>query len=171
MAGAKRARYHSSLMDADITEPGEKLENLEETYVVFITENDVLGKGLPLYHIDRVIAETGTLFGDEAHILYVNGAYRDDSPVGKLMHDFSCTKPEEMYYKPLEERTRYFKENEEGVGIMCRAMEEVSNEAKQKERKRVVNRLLSKGKTIPEIADTLDLSVTEIKEIVFDAKE
>lgn len=70
------------LMDADITEPGEKLENLEETYVVFITENDVLGKGLPLYHIDRVIAETGDLFGDEAHILYVNGAYRDDSPVG-----------------------------------------------------------------------------------------
>ena len=51
-AGARRARYHSSLMDADITEPGEKLENLEETYVIFITENDVLGKELPLYHID-----------------------------------------------------------------------------------------------------------------------
>ena len=28
-ARARRARYHSSLMDADVAEPGEKLENLE----------------------------------------------------------------------------------------------------------------------------------------------
>lgn len=178
-AGAKRARYHSSLMDADITEPGEKLENLEETYVVFITENDVLGKGLPLYHIDRVIAETGTLFGDEAHILYVNGAYRDDSPVGKLMHDFSCTEPEDMHYKPLEERTRYFKENEEGVGSMCREMEKMRNEAaskaakeaKQEERKRIVNGLLSKGKTISEIADMLDLPMATIEMLITELRE
>lgn len=40
-AGAKRARYHSSLIDANVTEPGEKLENLAETYVIFITERDV----------------------------------------------------------------------------------------------------------------------------------
>lgn len=70
-AGAKRARYHSSLIDANVTEPGEKLENLVETYVIFITEHDVLGKGKPIYHIDRVIKETGENFGDEAHILYV----------------------------------------------------------------------------------------------------
>ena len=79
-AGAKRARYHSSLIDANVTEPGEKLENLVETYVIFITEHDVLGKGKPIYHIDRVIKETGENFGDEAHILYVNGEYRDESP-------------------------------------------------------------------------------------------
>ena len=71
-AGVRRARYHSSLMDADVTEPGEKFENLCESYVIFITENDVLGKGLPLYHIDRVISETGEFFGDDSHIIYVN---------------------------------------------------------------------------------------------------
>ena len=38
-AGAKRARYNSSLMDANVTEPGEKYENLCESYVIFITEN------------------------------------------------------------------------------------------------------------------------------------
>lgn len=87
-AGAKRARYHSSLIDANVTEPGEKLENLVETYIIFLTECDVLGKGKPIYHIDRVIKETGENFGDEAHILYVNGEYRDESPIGILMHDF-----------------------------------------------------------------------------------
>lgn len=62
---------------------------------------------------------------------------------------------------------------------MCKAVEEMrdevaskaAKEAKQEERKRIVNGILSKGKTIPEIADMLDLPVAEIKELVFDAKE
>lgn len=31
------------------------------------------------------------LFGDGSHILYVNGKYRGNDEIGKLMHDFSCT--------------------------------------------------------------------------------
>ena len=71
-AGVKRARYNSSLIDANVTEPGDEYEKLNETYVIFITENDVLGGGHPIYHIDRAIKETGTLFGDESHIIYVS---------------------------------------------------------------------------------------------------
>ena len=44
-AGAKRARYNSSLIDANITEAGDKYDALTETYVIFITENDVLKAG------------------------------------------------------------------------------------------------------------------------------
>ena len=40
--GAKRARYNSSLIDANVTEPGDEYEALNETYVIFITENDTL---------------------------------------------------------------------------------------------------------------------------------
>ena len=165
-AGARRARYHSSLMDADITEPGEKLENLEETYVIFITENDVLGKELPLYHIDRVISETGEYFGDDAHIIYVNGAYRDDSPVGKLMHDFSCTDPEQMVYEPLAKRTRYSKEDMKGVGSMCRALEEMRNETEYATKKRIIERLLTRGgMTVQEVADTIELPLADVEAI------
>ena len=32
------------------------------------------------------------------HILYVNGEYRGDSDLGKLMHDFNCIDAEEMYF-------------------------------------------------------------------------
>lgn len=42
-ARVKRARYNSSLIDANVTEPGDQYQKLNETYVVFITENDVLG--------------------------------------------------------------------------------------------------------------------------------
>ena len=163
-AGAKRARYHSSLIDANVTEPGDKLENLVETYVIFITENDVLGKGKPLYHIDRVIKETGENFGDEAHILYVNGAYRDESPIGILMHDFSCTDAKDMKYRTLAERVRYFKEDEKGVAAMCKAMEDMRNEAKLEERKEIACSLLVDGElSYEKIAKHTGFTVEEIQ--------
>ena len=165
-AGAKRARYHSSLIDANVTEPGDKLENLVETYVIFITENDVLGKGKPLYHIDRVIKETGENFGDEAHILYVNGEYRDESPIGILMHDFSCTDAKDMKYRALAERVRYFKEDEKGVATMCKAMEDMRNEAKLEERKEIACSLLADGElSYEKIAKHTGFTVEEIQKL------
>ena len=50
-AEVRRARYNSGLMDANITEPGDRYDQLYETYVIFITENDILKAGLPIYHI------------------------------------------------------------------------------------------------------------------------
>ena len=35
-AGVKRARYNSSILDANITEAGDKYEDLNESYVIFI---------------------------------------------------------------------------------------------------------------------------------------
>ena len=127
-AGAKRARYNSSLVDANILLTGDDAENLPENFVVFITEHDVIGGNKPVYHIDRTIRETGGLFGDGSHILYVNGAWRDDSPVGKLMHDFSCTDPDSMNYALLADRVRYFKKDKEGVQTMSKIFADFGKE-------------------------------------------
>ena len=128
-AGAKRARYNSALIDANVTEPGDLYEALNETFVIFITENDVMKADLPIYHIDRVVKETGKLFKDEAHIIYVNSQIKDETKLGRLMHDFSCTDAKDMYNKVLADRVRYFKEDERGVEIMCREMEIMRNQA------------------------------------------
>ena len=128
-ADPKRARYHSSVMDSNTLNAKQTYTELPETYVIFITENDVLKKNLPIYHIDRVIRETGEYFEDEAHILYVNGAYQDETSLGILMKDFFCTNPEDMHYQVLYERTRHFKETKEGVSTMCKMMEDMRNEA------------------------------------------
>ena len=128
-AGAKRARYNSALIDANVTEPGDQYEDLNETFVIFITENDVMKAGLPIYHIDRVVRETGKLFEDEEHIIYVNSQIKDETKLGRLMHDFSCTDAKDMYDKVLADRVRYFKEDERGVEIMCREMEIMRNQA------------------------------------------
>ena len=128
-AGAKRARYNSALIDANVTEPGDQYEDLNETFVIFITENDVMKAGLPISHIDRVVRETGKLFEDEEHIIYVNSQIKDETKLGRLMHDFSCTDAKDMYNKVLADRVRYFKEDERGVEIMCREMEIMRNQA------------------------------------------
>lgn len=58
----KRARYNSSLMDANSILLGNDTEMLPETCVIFITKNDVFEGALPIYHIDRTIKETGRCF-------------------------------------------------------------------------------------------------------------
>lgn len=159
-AGVKRARYISSLLDANVTEPGDRYEDLKETYVIFITENDVLGDGLPIYHIDRTIKETGKSFGDEEHIIYVNSQIKDETALGTLMHDFSCTNAKDMRNKVLADRVHYFKETEEGVRIMCKAMEDMRKE----ERLEVAEKLLALGKlSYEEIADSANLTVDEVR--------
>ena len=163
-AEVKRARYNSSLIDANVTEPGEKYENLCESYVIFITENDIMKARLPIYHIDRTVKETGELFGDESHIIYVNSQIKDESALGKLMHDFYCTDPKDMNYKILAERVRYFKEDEKGVATMCRVMEDMRNETAREERIAMAQRLLKLGKlSYEEIAETAVLTVEEVK--------
>ena len=124
-AGRKRARYNSSMMDVGLLEKGGSFDALPETWVVFITENDVVGHGKPLYLYERRLADTGERLNDGSYILYVNGAYRGDTPLGQLMHDFSCADPDDMHYGLLADRVRFFKQSKEGVEIMCRAIEEI----------------------------------------------
>jgi predicted transposase/invertase (TIGR01784 family) len=145
-AGEKRARYNMSLIDANATEPGDDFENIPEAYVIFITEKDHLGKGLPIYHIERTITETGEMFDDKAHIIYVNAEIVNDTPLGKLMHDFRCTDYRDMNYPILSERVRYFKEDEEGVSNMCRAMEQMRAEAAAEAAKKAKAEGIAEGK-------------------------
>ena len=131
--------------------------------MIFITENDVLGRNKPIYHIQRTILETDELFEDGSHILYVNGACKDTSPLGLLMQDFACQNPDDMHYKVLAERVRYFKEDEKGVRAMCKAVEELCKEEKLEAAKR----FLEYGTlTVEEIAKGLGLTVDEVTELL-----
>lgn len=126
----------------------------------------MLRKGLPIYHIERMITETGEPFGDEEHIIYVNSRIRDDTSLGKLMHDFACIEAGDMYYQVLADRVRYFKEDEKGAAVMCKAMEDMRNEAAKEQAIRAAREMIKDGVlSYEKIAQYSGLTVDEVKEL------
>ncbi|SCW63007.1 conserved hypothetical protein (putative transposase or invertase) [Ruminococcaceae bacterium YRB3002] len=167
-ADRKRARYHSSMMDADMLKSGDDYSELHESYVIFITENDVMGDGLPVYHIERGIVEEGNLpFDDGEHIIYVNASLRpSDTALGRLMSDFYCTNAADMNYSELAEKVRFFKEKEEGVESMCRAMDELRDETALKTRIENAARMIASGKlSLEDIALFSGLPIEKVREL------
>ncbi len=128
----ERAACHSGVLDANSIPKNEKdYRKKAETFTIFITEHDILKGNQPIYHVSRVIEELDNKpFGDKSHIIYVNGAYNGDAstPLARLVHDLFCTEPDDMHYKELAERARYFKKDSKGVEAMCEIWEEVRSE-------------------------------------------
>lgn len=166
-ADRKRARYHSSMMDADMLKPGEDYSELGESYVIFITENDVIGSGLPIYHINRHIIECDYLpFNDGEHIIYVNGAMKpSDTALGRLMSDFFCTEAKDMNYKELSDKVRYYKETEEGVENMCKAFDDLREETAQKTRVENAVKMIEDGLDLDRVAKYSGLPIEKVREL------
>ena len=173
-AQVRRARFYSSMIDSGLLEKAQDFDELADTYVIFITERDKFGRGLPMYHVERTVCELGESFDDGAHIIYVNGEYRHSDPIGKLMHDFHCRTGDDMFYSPIAERVDYFKETEGGNEQMCRAVEDLTKKYELRgeqrgEYKRAVNmaiKLIVNGRlSVEEIAECSELTVEEIMKL------
>ena len=141
-AGAipKRARYHAALMDTHTLKKGEKFSKLPESYVIFITDKDVLGEGEQLYQIERVIRKSGNLFKDGSYILYFNTASQDNNALGKLAKDFKEANPKEIQSEVLSQRVASLKE-----GKLDREGEKKMNVLLEKYRKKAVEEGIEKG--------------------------
>ncbi len=50
----------------------------------------------------------------------MNGNYKGDDTVGRLMYDFGCKEAKDMYYSELAKRVKHFKK-EGGRERMCEA--------------------------------------------------
>lgn len=129
-ADFRRARFHSSMLDSRMLKQGDSFKTLADSYVIFMTRRDILGLGLPLYRIERTVSGTDLPFTDGSHILYVNGSYRGADPIGRLIHDFHCPTPENMYYAPLSKGVHHFKQTEGGQYAMCEAVREYGEEVR-----------------------------------------
>ena len=178
-ASAKRARFYCGALDMHFLDTGEKYEALPEAYVIFITENDVLKKGRPLYNIHRSIDETGEVFGDGSHVVYVNAACQEDTPFGRLMQDLNCKDPNKMHYKELADTVNYFKTTKEGEANMTSVIEIYAKNQAEKAAKKaaakaaeetahqrnveVAKKMLAEGMSIEVTARISELSEEEVR--------
>ncbi len=168
-ASPQRARYHSGLLDMNTLNPGQRFEELPESCVIFITLGDGLGYGCPIYHIKRKISEVNQDFRDGSYIIYVDSKNQEDTPLGRLMHDFHCSRASGMQSGILAKRVRELKETEEGAKTMCEEMDRIFREGRRlgekhgekrgerrgemKSKRETAARLAKRGMTVPEIAE------------------
>lgn len=149
-APPQRARYYSGAVDTGHFDKNKDYNTLFDTYVIFITRKDVLGDGLPIYHINRVVKETGKSFNDGSYIIYVNGQLANSqTALGRLAHDFACVNSNDIYDNTLKECVNHFKESEEGIQAMCKVMDELKQEGRQEGQDQLahlMDRLLSLGR-------------------------
>ena len=153
-------------------------DELPESYIIFITEHDVLKGGKPLYTVNRTISELDhAIFTDGSHIIYVNGEARTETALGELMQDFFCKDPHKMNYELLSRRTEYFKESKEGVDTMCKLMEDYADKRARKAAEIAANeksisialKLWNNGiRDLQQIAELTDLPLEMVKELFKD---
>ena len=171
-ASPKRARYHSGLMDMNTLNPGQDFDELPESYVVFITRDDILGYGLPIYHINKKIEELNKNFQDEAHIIYVNSRKQEDTELGRLMHDLHCKNADEMHSPVLAKRVHELKDTRKGVELMCHEMEKIYSEGMEngekrgelKAKKETALSMAEEGMDIKKIARLVNTSEKDVKQ-------
>ncbi len=164
-AGGKRIRYHQAMLDSHTLKKGDDFNKLPTLYIIFILEHDIFKQGKPIYFVNKTLNikdEDGDYlpFDDACNIMYVNGDYRGDNPLGKLMHDFATPNADEMYYDELARKVRFHKQDERGVQMASQLVEEYGDQRaaeafKQGEQKKAVEdaiMLVQKYNATPEAA-------------------
>ena len=131
-AHVRRARFHSAMVDSRMLEATDDFKVLKDSYVIFIYKHDKFRKGLAIYRADRTVLETGKPLNDGSHIIYVNGMYKGNDEIGKLIQDFHAKTSENMNYKELADGVHHFKETEEGRDIVCESVRKYAEQESKK---------------------------------------
>ena len=160
-ADPRRARFNSSMLDTRMLKKNQSMKELKDSYVIFITENDYFKKNESVYRIDRTM-ETGEMYGDGSHIIYVNGQYKGDDDIGRLIADMNNRTTEGFYYKELEDGVRHFKIDKKGRKTMSGAVEKYAD--KNKAEGRAEGRLEGKLEDIKALMKNLKCSAEQAME-------
>ena len=130
----RRVRYNAAILTTNLTDPGEKFKDVPDVCVVFISRFDIFNSNLPLYHVDRVIRETGEKADNGFEEVYVNANVRDGSEVSELMEVFVEDSAYNNKFPITSGSKRRYKETEEGQKVMCEIMERIANEERNEGR-------------------------------------
>lgn len=89
--------------------------------------------------------------------MYINGEYRGDDALGKLMHDFSTPNADEMIYDKLADKVRFYKQDETGVQMASKIVEEYGDERAAEALKQGIQQGIQQGAQQKAIEATINL--------------
>ncbi len=78
------------------------------------------------------------------HILYINGEYRGNDEIGRLMHDFNCSDPHEMINEDVKDRSNLYKNTDKGIEEMSDLLKSYIEKENKRVAKEVTKRVTKK---------------------------
>ena len=166
-----RVRYNASVVTANQTPKGSKFKDVAQVIVIYITKFDIFGDGLPIYHIDRVVRETGKTRTDGFTEIYVNASVKNyDDELNSNVSDLMDLFTDRMKLNPekfpeFSKRKNMFVNTEKGENEMC---EKVDQLARQREQEAVLMTLFrgveAGGVKVTFAAKEANLSLNEFKD-------
>ena len=143
----KRARYNAAVLTTNISETGKKFEFIPDVCIVFISKFDIFDGGLPLYHIDKVIRETGQVIEDGLAEIFVNTVNYDGSKPARLMKLFTENDAYSNDEFPVtSELKSRLKSSEGGSRAMNEILEKLISDEKKESEKRGEKRGREEGR-------------------------
>ena len=162
----RRARFNASVITAINSDPGTKFENVKDVCIVYISQFDVFRQGRTIYHVDKMIRETGTYVDDGLREIFVNTAVNDGSDISELMSCFLAERVDNPKFPELSSEVKRLKETEGGLDVMCDIMEKYNQEAVDKNERKRIKIMAEKGSDLKFIAEVYDKTVDEIEAIL-----
>ena len=139
----KRARFNAANITVKESETGTNFEKVKDVYIIYISEKDFFKGGFTTYHIDKVIRENGITVDDGLHEIFVNASVNDGSNIAEMMQCFTQKSLNNPKFRAVTRRFKELKETEGGLTTMCKLMDDIVNEEKQKEKEKVRIELLT----------------------------
>ncbi len=127
----RRVRFNASLITALDSKPGTDFKEVINLCVVYITEQDFLKAGRTVYHVDKILRETGTVVDDGLREVFVNAEVNDYTDIAELMECFKQQKIENGKFPELSAEVKRLKETEGGCDTMCELMQEFADKVRK----------------------------------------
>ena len=133
----KRARYNAAVLTTNVSQTGKRFEFIPDVCIVFISKFDIFDGGLPLYHIDKVVRETGQVIEDGLTEIFVNTVNYDGSKPARLMKLFTENDAYSNDEFPVtSELKSRLKSSEGGSRAMNEILEKLISDEKRESEKR-----------------------------------
>lgn len=133
----------------------EDYKELPDVYIIFISKFDTFHENRTIYHIDRVINETGTVVENGTHEIYVNTAIDDKSDIAELMQYFKKSVGQNPKFPKTCRRVDYFKKTREGASIMCKLVEDYAAEKLRQAEIQTASNFLRNGVSVDIVAKSI----------------
>ena len=118
----KRVRYNTALVSMYTMQAGKDYKELLEVKAVFISKFDIFHGNHAMYHVDRVVRETGQKVENGQSEIYVNAKVKDRTSVSELMEYFTDSNGRKEICPKLSERVMLFKTEQKELMLLKKYM-------------------------------------------------